>query len=135
MVIGPGPYKLLRSLLSSAKSTDETYEELVKKLTDHYSPTPSEVMQRFRFNSRSRKPEETVAAYLAELCRLAKHCNYGTTLDQLLRDRLVWGINDAGIRKKLLQESDPLTLACALTVAQGAETADKNVKKMKVPLQ
>ena len=66
-----------------------------------------------------------MAAYLAELRRLAEHCNYGETLDLMLRDRLVWGINDAGIQKKLLQESDPLTLARALTVAQVAETAER----------
>ena len=78
-VIGPGPYKLLRSLISPAKPTDKTYDELVQKLTEHYSPTPSEVMQRFRFNSRSRKEGESVAAYLAELRRLAEHCNYGDT--------------------------------------------------------
>ena len=47
IVIGPGPYKLLHSLISPAKPTDKAYDELVKKLTDHYSPTPSEVMQRF----------------------------------------------------------------------------------------
>ena len=134
-VIGPGPYKLLRSLLSPVKPTDKTYDELVKKLTEHYSPTPSEVMQRFRFNSRSRKTGESVAAYLAELRRLAEHCNYGDTLDKMLRDRLVWGINDAGIQKKLLQENDPLTLARAVIVAQGAETADKNLKEMKAPPQ
>ena len=68
-VIGPGPYKLLRSLISPAKPTDKTYGELVKKLTEHYSPTPSEVMQRFRFNSRSRRTEESVAAYMADLRR------------------------------------------------------------------
>ena len=134
-VIGPGPYKLLRSLISPAKPTDKTYGELVKKLTEHYSPTPSEVMQRFRFNSRSRRTEESVAAYMADLRRLAEHCNYGDTLDKMLRDRLVWGINDAGIQRKLLQENDPLTLARALTIATGAETADKNLKEMKAPAQ
>jgi len=46
-VIGPGPYKLLRSLISPAKPTYKTYDELVKKLTEHYSPTLSEVMQCF----------------------------------------------------------------------------------------
>jgi hypothetical protein len=132
-VIGSRPYKLLRSLISPAKPSDKTYDELVKKLTEHYSPTPSEVMQRFRFNSRSRKTEESVAAYMADLRRLAEHCNYGDTLDKMLRDRLVWGINDAGIQKKLLQENDPLTLARALTIAKGAETADKNLKEMKAP--
>ena len=122
-------------LASPAKPTDKTYGELVKKLTEHYSPTPSEVMQRFRFNSRSRRTEESVAAYMADLRRLAEHCNYGDTLDKMLTDRLVWGINDAGIQRKLLQENDPLTLARALTIATGAETADKNLKEMKAPAQ
>ena len=134
-VIGPGPYKLLCSLISPAKPTDKTYSELVKKLTEHYSPTPSEVMQRLRFNSRSRRTEESVAAYMADLRRLVEHCNYGDTLDKMLRDRLVWGINDAGIQRKLLQENDPLTLARALTIATGPETADKNLKEMKAPAQ
>ena len=91
--------RALHSLLSPAKPTDKTYDQLVEKLTEHYSPTPSEVMQRFRFNSRSRKTGESVAAYVAESRRLAEHCNYGDTLSVMLRDRL---INDGGIQKKLL---------------------------------
>ena len=75
-VIGPTPYKLLRSLIAPTKPTDKTFEELVAVLTEHYSPQPSEVMQRFRFNSRSRKEGESVAAYVAELRRLAEFCNF-----------------------------------------------------------
>ena len=99
MVIGPGPYKLLRSLISPVKPIDKMYDDLVKKLTEHYSPTPSEVMQRFWFNSCSRKEGESVAAYMAELRRLVEHCNYRATLDKMLQDRLIWGINDAGIQR------------------------------------
>ena len=131
-VIGPTPYKLLRSLLAPAKPSEKTFEVLVATLTQHYSPPPSEVMQRFRFNSRSRKPGESVAACVAELCRLAEFCNYGTTLDKMLRDRIVWGIEDENIQRKLLQEAD-LTLKRALTIAQSAETANKNLKEMKSP--
>ena len=76
-----------------------------------------------------------MAAYLAELRRLAEHCNYRDTSDKMLRDRLVWGIDDVGIQRKLLQENDLLTLARALTIAKGAETADKNLKEMKAPVQ
>ena len=50
-VVGPSPYKLLRSLLSPAKPSDKMYAELVAKLAEHYSHTLSEVIQRFRFNS------------------------------------------------------------------------------------
>ena len=114
-VIGPEPYELLRSLLVPIKPKEKTYAELVAKVNEHYSPTPSEIMQcmqRFRFNSRSRKAGESVAAYIVELHRLAQHCNNGDTLDKILRDRIVYGINDKVIQKKLLQETD-LTYARA----------------------
>jgi hypothetical protein len=83
---------------------------------------PSEVMQRFRFNSRSRKPGESVSTYIAELRRLAEYRQFGATM---IRDRLVCRIKDEGIQKKLLAEQD-LTHAAALRIAQGMETATKN---------
>ena len=58
-VIGPVPYKLLRSLIAPTKPTNKTFKELVAVLTEHYSPQPSEVMQRFHFNSRLRKEGES----------------------------------------------------------------------------
>ena len=36
-VIGPTPYKLLRSLIAPTKPTDKTFEELVAVLTEHYT--------------------------------------------------------------------------------------------------
>ena len=39
------------------KLTDKTFEELVAVRTEHCSPQPSEVMQQFRLNSRSKKAE------------------------------------------------------------------------------
>ena len=75
-VIGRSAYNLLRSLLAPTKPTEKTYEQLVEVLTKHYSPAPTEVMQRFRFNSRARKDGESIANYVAELRRLAEGCNY-----------------------------------------------------------
>ena len=63
-------------------------------LTVHYSPKPTEVMQCFRFNSRKRQEGETATNYAAELRRLDEFCNYGDMLDKMLRDRLVWDIQD-----------------------------------------
>ncbi len=48
----PATYRLARSLLSPAKPSRKTFDEIVAVLTKHYSPAPSElVMQRFHFNS------------------------------------------------------------------------------------
>ena len=128
-VIGPAPYKLLRSLLSPARPTEKSFEELTEV---HYSPLPSEVMQRFRFNSRSRNAGESMAAYVADLRRLAEFCNFGTALNKMIRDRLVVGVNCESIQKRLLAEKD-LTYKRALAIAQGSEEADRNLWEMRAP--
>ncbi len=129
-MIGPAPYKLIRSLLSPELPVDKTFEELAQTLSNHYSPPPSEVIQRFRFNSRCRQAGESVAAYVADLRRLAEFCNFGTTLKKMLRDRLVSGVNSESIQKKLLGERD-LTYERALAIAQGSEEADRNLREMR----
>ena len=65
-VIGLEPYELLRSLLAPMKPKEKIYAELVAKVNEHYSPTSSEIMQcmqRFRFNSRSRKARDHTPCY------------------------------------------------------------------------
>ena len=86
--MGRTSYTLLRSLIVPAKPAGKTFKELIEVLRKHYSPQPTEVMQRFRFNSHSRKEGESITEYVAELRRLEEFCNNGET-DKMLRDRLV----------------------------------------------
>ncbi len=81
-------------------------------------------MQRFKFNSRNRQPNETVVDYVVVLRELAQHCNYGEKLQEMLRDRLVCGIEADGIQRRLLAEAE-LTFEKALKLAQAIETANK----------
>jgi len=118
--------------LAPVKPSDQTFEQLVDVLKKHYAPPPLEVMQHFRFNSWTRKPGESVATYVAELRTLAEYCNFADTLEKMLRDRLVTGISDDGIQKKLLAEPK-LTYKRALEIAQGCEEAEKNLREMRAP--
>ena len=134
-VIGPTAYKLLRNLVSPAKPGVRPYEELIRVMTEHHNPTPSEIVQRYKFHSRFRQPGESVATFVAELRSLAEFCNFGQTLDDMLRDRLVCGINEAVIQRRLLAEPR-LTLQKALELAQGMEAAAQNSRELRqVPKQ
>lgn len=95
-------------------------------LKKHFNPQPSEIVQRFKFDSRTKKPTETVIEYVAELRCLAQDCNYGATLDQMLRDRLVCGIDEDRIQRRLLSETN-LTFETAFKIAVATEAASKNV--------
>lgn len=104
VVIGPAAYTLVRNLVSPTMPGEKSYDELVKALKDHFNPNPSETVQRSWFHSRFRKPGETVATFVSELSSLAEFCNFGTSLYDMLRERLICGINNSKLQQKLLAE-------------------------------
>ena len=125
---GPATYRLIRSLVPEAELQTINYQNLVEVVKNYCEPKPSSIVQRYKFNTRVRKPEESIAAYVAALRELAQHCLYGDSLPELLRDRLVCGVNHEGITKKLLSEKD-LTYTKAYEIALSIETAEKDIQQ------
>ena len=123
MVIRLQTYKLLMSLVAPAK---KDYTQLVQVLTQHFDPEPSEIVQRYHFNARNWCKGETVTTYVSELWGLAQFCNFGETLDIMLRDHLVCGISDKVTECHLLIET-ALTWKKALEIVQGMEMVLQNV--------
>ena len=131
-LIGAAAYKLLRNLVAPSKPGEKTYQELIQALTAHFSPTPSPIVCRFKFHSRCRQPGESIAVFVSQLRSLSENCGFGDTLEDVLRDRLVCGIRDDAIQKRLLAEHD-LNFAKTVQLAQSMETAAKNVKELQQP--
>ena len=131
-VCGPRTYELIRSLLSPQEPKDVSFADIVKQMTDHYQPKPSIIVQCFKFHSRSRKQGESVATYIAELKQLAEDCEFGEFLKQMLRDRIVCGINDPRIQHRLLAERE-LTYQSAFELVQSMETANQNTNDLQAP--
>ena len=86
--------KLARDLLHPAEPVETAFKKIVDTLEKHFSPKPSEIVERYKFHSRNRKEDEGVAGYVAELHKLTEHCDFGESLPEMLRDRLVCGINN-----------------------------------------
>ena len=121
-------YNLVKKLLSPTKPEEKNYKELTALLKSHYSPKPSVIVERFKFHSRYRKAGESIPNYIAELRKLTEDCNFcENCLPDLLRDRLVVGINDETIQKRLLSEST-LDFQKAKDIAVGMDSAAKNAR-------
>ena len=103
---GAQTYQLLKNLLTPEKPTDKSFSDLVKLIKDHLQPRPSVIVERFTFHSRNRREGESVSVYVAELKKLSEYCGFGDALNDMLRDRLVCGINDSGVQRRLLSEPD-----------------------------
>ena len=106
-VVSAATYKTLRNILAPAKPGDKSYSELLETLSKHFHLTPAEIVERYKFHSRVRKAGESIATFVAELRSLSEYCNFGALLDDMIRDRLVCGVNDAAIQKRLLAEPAP----------------------------
>ena len=98
-------YTLLRSLLSPTLPSSLTFDQLTKALKTHQHPPPSVTMERFNFYKRDRKPGESIAQYVACLRKLCEYCQFGESLNDMIRDRLVCGVNEDIIQQRLLSEA------------------------------
>ena len=97
---------------------------MIAVLQEHFSPTPSVTLERFKFNTTVRSPSQSISSYAAHLQNLAQHCTFENQLDKNIRDRLLCGVNDECIQKRLFSEKD-LTLAKALDIALAMEKAEQ----------
>ena len=123
---------MLRSLLAPAKLKDKPYNDLVKALEQHYDPKPLVIGQCFQFTSEARDLV-SLSQNTPLLHQLSINCEFGTFLDQTLRDHFVCGILSDTIQKKLLTESHDLTIARAQEIALGMEVAEKSSKELQGP--
>ena len=85
--MGQKAYKILRNIVAPNKPTNVSFKNLASAMISHFSPPPSDIAQKFWFNSQVRKQGENIAAYIAKLRALSGYCNYGVTLKSMLCKR------------------------------------------------
>ena len=121
----------LQNVLSPRGPAAVSFDDICTIMTTHLQPQPSEIVQRFRFNTRSRLPQESVATYVTKLKRLAETCNFGDTarLNEMMRDRLVCGVANEKWQQRLLAE-DNLTYEKAFKILLSVEASEEEVKDL-----
>lgn len=111
------------AMLGSAAS----FEEAVRKLSEHFQGRRNVMVQRFQFRQRAQLPGETFVVFASVLRRLAAACDFGPLQDQLILGQLIEKAADWRIREQLLLEPNSLTLARAVELGSQMEEAFKEV--------
>ncbi|XP_050079531.1 uncharacterized protein LOC126567345 [Anopheles maculipalpis] len=127
--MGGPTYDVLCNKLKNAEPTTKTYSEIVALLKEHFSPTPLEILENFKFASRKQQDNESLSDYLMNLEKLAQSCNFGDYLDRALRNQFVFGIRNRVIQSRLLEVRDS-TLTKAKEIAYGMEMSHRGVDEM-----
>lgn len=91
-----------QDIITPAESK-ENPECLKQKFREICNPETNVTTERHSFNTRNQKPQETVKAYVSTLRNKAKTCQFCALTDELIRDRLVCGIDNDSVRRVLLK--------------------------------
>lgn len=107
--MGQDTYDMLCDKLAPSKPHEETYENIVKMLGEHFDPKPLEIVENFRFHLRKQQEAESIEEYVVALRKLSINCNFGAYLEMALRNQLVFGVRSPKVQNRLLECKD-LTL-------------------------
>uniref|UniRef100_A0A1Y1K4M7 CCHC-type domain-containing protein n=2 Tax=Photinus pyralis TaxID=7054 RepID=A0A1Y1K4M7_PHOPY len=130
-LVGDEGYALLKNLCTPDLPSTKEFKELIKLMSNHLKPKPNIITERYKFKERKQKDDENISNFVASLMNIASKCDFGTNLENHLRDQIVWGIRDGAIKKRLLGESD-LTYKKAVEMSTAMEAAIKDARQLAV---
>ncbi|XP_049275476.1 uncharacterized protein K02A2.6-like [Rhipicephalus sanguineus] len=102
----------------------EKFEAVLKEYEAYFVPRRNIIYERVKFNTRTQQDGESVEDFVTALHALAATCDYGQLREDLIRDRLVVGIQDHKISRALQLDPD-LNLQKAVLVARQHETINQ----------
>lgn len=107
--------------LPSAK----TYDELCKCLDEYYTPPSTVYKERKAFYGASRESGETAMEWLAKIKSLALNCEFGTSIESILLDKFITGLEGKSFNRVCEEDSKTLTLTKAASIATKYDDVSK----------
>ena len=87
---------ILKSFALTEKE-QTAYSMVKERLKKHFVKHRNVIFERAKFNVWKQEDNETADSFITDLYTLAKHCEYSTRHNQMIRDRIMVGIHDAAL--------------------------------------
>jgi len=100
--IGEEGLELFRTL-DIPEGDKKCYKKVLEAFDKFCATKQNIIYESFVFLSRNQKPFESIDAWIMDLKKLIKACEYKDQEDRMLRDRIILGCNDPNLQKKLLE--------------------------------
>ncbi|XP_063368298.1 uncharacterized protein LOC134656717 [Cydia amplana] len=109
-----------REVYQQFESECTTLKSLIARFDKFFLPKKNLTIERHRFFTRCQHDGESIEQYAFELRKLSATCEFGTLMQDLIRDRLICGIKEDALRERLLREPE-LTLSKSLDICNLAQ--------------
>ena len=130
--VGTEAYEVFETMEFEDDEDRRDIDKVIDAFRKHCIGEINLTYERYVFNRRGQEPGESFDAFLAELRRLVRSCEYGALEESILKDRIVVGLRDDATRRKLLQIRK-LDLANAIDICKASEVASRQLKAMTSP--
>ncbi|GBL73729.1 Uncharacterized protein K02A2.6 [Araneus ventricosus] len=129
-LLGSEGLEIFNTFKFEPPESQKNYSEVLKKFEEYCSPRQNVVYERYKFFSCVQQEGQAIECYVTQLRTLASTCEFEEQENGLIRDRIVLGIRDNGLKERLLRESG-LGLEKAIEIVRAAETSREQLRSMK----
>ena len=130
--IGREARRVYKTFTWDTSESKNSIKTVISKFESYCLPRKNVPFERFKFNKRQQQTEESIDNYITELRQLASTCEFDTqTPDEVLRDRLIFGIHDNKVRERLLR-CELLDLNRTIEICRAAETSQAQMRELDV---
>lgn len=116
-------------LLSSFGLSDEDKKKLdpvMEELNQYFQPKTNIIAERHAFETRNQKQGESNESFIRSLLTLAQKCDFGDSRGERIRDRLISGMNNKELSRKIQIEAlqTDITLDKVITMLRSCDIVD-----------
>ncbi|UYV63307.1 K02A2.6-like [Cordylochernes scorpioides] len=128
-IAGEKTVMIYKTFHISENDTYPSLKEMLDMLTNHFKPFKNTIQWRNAFFTCVQKERQGIMEFVPELKHLAQECEFENLTESLIRDRLIIGILDREIKRKLLEDPQ-LTLPRAISIAMISESTCSQVASL-----
>lgn len=81
---------------------------------ENHGPQSNLLYERYRFFERCQNSEELLSDYVEAVSRLAKTCAFDGLEESLVRDRVIFGLNDTQLKNEIIERGGDPSLGEAI---------------------
>lgn len=107
----------------------KVYNDVVKAFDEFCTPKKNTVYERYMFYQRNQGDGEPFDTFLIHIRQLARTCEFEAKENEMLRDRIVMGVNDQKLQRKML-ETPNLTYSIAVDKCRAHEATAEQMSTM-----
>ena len=127
---GHDAYEIFDNIKFDDEDDKNDLQKVMEKLKDFFVGDTHEAFESYKFHLRKQEESESIEGYIAALRKLAKARNFDELEERLIRDQVVVGVREEGLRQKPLEDKKKVTLDKCMSIGRAYESSKQQLQSM-----